>query len=68
MGFVTDVSEDLAITLSYLVEFPKGILSVDSDTNIRHLCNRIVRNVGRKATSVPCQYQQKQRYKNTGYN
>jgi len=62
MGFVDDVSENLAIMLSYSVEFPNGIQSVDSDANVRPLHNHVVRNVGRGATSMPCQYQQKQRY------
>jgi hypothetical protein len=68
MGFVDDFSEHLAIMLSYSVEFPNGIQSLDSDTNVRPLHNHVVRNVGRGATSIPCQYQQKQSYNNTGYN
>lgn len=68
MGFVDDVSENLAIMLSYSMEIPGAIRSVDSDTNVRPLHNHVVRNVGRRATSIPCQYQPKQRYENMGYN
>jgi hypothetical protein len=56
MGFVADVSENLTIMLSYLVEFPNGMWLIDSDINDRPLYNRIVRNVGIKATLVPCLY------------
>lgn len=41
MGFVDDVSENLAITLSYAMEFPNAIWSVDSDTNVRTLHNHV---------------------------
>ena len=68
MGFVGDVSENLAVVLSYSVEIPSAIQSVDSDTNVRPLHNYVVRNVGKRAASIPCQDRQKERYKNTGCN
>jgi len=61
MGFVDDVSGILAIMLSYSMEIPSAIQSVDSDTNVRPLHNHAVRNVGKRAASLLCQCQQKQR-------
>jgi len=68
MGFVDDVSGNLAIMLSYSVEIPSAIQSADSHTNVSPLHSHIVRNIGKTAASLLCQYQLKQRYKNRDYN